>query len=391
MLVTALLMGCSSEDIGENLLYNGVEGQENQGVVKPSSSIKGEMKVHFIDVGQGDATLIQTPNNKTILIDAGDRDKGTSVVEYIKTQSIYTIDVLIATHPHADHIGGIPHVINSFNIGEVYMPKVPHTTKTYEDLLLAIQNKGLKIKTAKAGVTLDIDSSIEAVMMAPNSEKYESLNDYSTVLKVVYEDSSFIITGDAEESSEKEMLAKGHDLKADVLRVSHHGSRSSTIQPFLNEVNPKYGIISVGTNNRYGHPHDEAVARLSRAGVDIYRTDIHGHILITTDGQSYNIHLEKKGWSNPNPNPNPTPNTNQTDSSVAVPKSIPTEKIDINTASLEELQHIIHIGHEYAEQIINLRPFKTIDELTKVKGIGDSRLRDIIEEGKAFVEEGGEK
>lgn len=389
ILVSVLIMGCSSEDMENAPKYIGSESQENEQINNTSNSvfsIEGKMKVHFIDVGQGDATLIQTPSNKTILIDAGDRDWSGKVVDYINRQGINTIDVIIVTHPHADHIGGMTDVINSLKVEEIYMPKVFHTSKTFEDLLLAIGKKGLKIKTAKAGVVLEIDPSIEAVMVAPNNEDYGNLNDYSAVLRVVYGNSSFIITGDAEETSEKEMLSKGHNLKADVLRVSHHGSRSSTTQQFLNTVNPKYAIISVGDHNKYGHPHDEVTARLSKAGVDIFRTDIYGDIVITTDGQTYTIDVKKNGAPNPNPNPSSIGNT------VEKPKEDTSFKtvgiIDINRANIEELQEIIHIGPEYAEQIIHLRPFKSLDELRKVNGIGESRLRDILEEGKAFVEEG---
>lgn len=397
LLVIGLLMGCSSSNIGESHHKNDSESLQNQ-VINDESSQKdedietnnstnlneGKMKVHFIDVDQGDATLIQTPSGKTILIDAGERDQGTRIINYIKDKGIDTIDIVIATHPHADHIGGMAEVINSFNIGQIYMPKVTHTSKTFEDLLLTIQQKGLKIKTAKAGTTLDIDPSIDAIMMAPNSEKYESLNDYSTVLKVTYDNSSFLITGDAEETSEEEMLTKGLDLKTDVLRVGHHGSSSSTIQQFLDEIAPQYAIISVGADNSYGHPHDEIMARLNNTDVAIYRTDIHGHIIITTDGHSYNIDVERK--TSTKSNADLGSDTNKNEATINETTSSPRERININTASLEELQEIIHIVQDYAEQIIDLRPFQSIDELTKVKGIGKGRLKDIIEEGKAFVE-----
>lgn len=341
-----------------------------------SSFTNGEMKVHFIDVGQGDATFIQTPNGKTILIDAGERDMGNKVISYIQSLGVNTIDVLIATHPHADHIGGLPEVINNFSIGQVYMPKVTHTTKTYEDLLLAIQNKGLKINTAKAGVVLDVDPDIEAVMLAPNGEEYSKLNDYSAILKIVYGESSFIITGDAEDTSEKKMVGGGLNLKADVLRVSHHGSSSSTIQEFLSAVDPKYAVISVGRDNKYGHPHEEVITRLSNAGIDIYRTDIHGNIVISTKGNEYNININQPNQSGTIKQvPNQSTNYNQ----------VSGREININTASVEELQEIIHVGLSYAEQIIELRPFSSINQLTKVTGIGDARLRDIIEEGKAYV------
>lgn len=396
LLVIGLLVGCSSSTMVENHQKVDAENLQNQGtnnengqeeeVIANNNSTKSnhitgeEMKVHFIDVDQGDATLIQTPAGKTILMDAAEKDQGTKIVDYIKDKGIDTIDIVIATHPHADHIGGMAEVISNFNVGQIYMPKVSHTSKTFEDLLLTIKEKGLKVKTAKAGVTLDIDPAIQATILAPNSDEYESLNDYSAVLKVTYGNSSFLITGDAEETSEREMLTKGLDLKTDILRVGHHGSSSSTIQEFLDEVNPQYAVISVGTDNSYGHPHKEIMTRLNNAGTAIYRTDLHGDIIITTDGNSYNIDLGRKTSANSNPK---TPlNTNDKETTTLPP----TEKININTANLEELQEIIHIGRDYAEQIIDLRPFQSLDELTKVKGIGKGRLKDIIEEGKAYVE-----
>ena len=277
----------------DNLSKEDKEDRKDSNNAATVGNSPSQMKLHFIDVGQGDATLIETPSGKTILIDAGDRDMGKRVVSYIKSQGISTIDVLIATHPHADHIGGMADVINKFNIGQVYMPKVAHTSKTYEELLVAIKKKGLTIKTAKAGVVLDIDSAIEARMVAPNSDKYNSLNDYSAVLRVVYGSNSFLITGDAEALSEREMISKGHNLKADILRVGHHGSRTSTSPEFLQEVSPKYAIISAGADNRYGHPHDEILTRLSKSKIEIYRTDIHGNIIITADGKNYNININQ--------------------------------------------------------------------------------------------------
>ncbi|ABR47503.1 beta-lactamase domain protein [Alkaliphilus metalliredigens QYMF] len=243
------------------------------------------LKIHFIDVGQGDATLIMTPAGKTILVDAGDRNQGETVVSYIKAQGIETIDLLIASHPHADHIGGMASVVQVFEIGEVYMPEVTANTKTFETLLLAIKEKNLKIKKAKAGVEFNIDSSIRALLIAPHSEHYSSLNDYSAVLRVDHGENSFLITGDVEAQSENEMLKSKYPLQVDVLRVSHHGSNSSTIPAFLEAVAPTYGVISVGAENRYGHPHKELMERLGAFGMTVYRTDEAGTIVATSDGR----------------------------------------------------------------------------------------------------------
>ncbi len=274
-LISSLIFGCTDFDHDpENAIHT--EGES--------------LSVHFIDVGQGDCTLFVTPKGKTILIDAGEKSASDMIINYIRGQGIHKIDVIIATHPHADHIGGMEDVIRAFDIGQIYMPRVMHTTQTFENLLLAIQEKGLKVKTAKAGVAFDIDPDIEAVMLAPNSEEYENLNDYSAVLKVTHGKNSFLITGDVEETSEKEMLASGYDLSADVLKVAHHGSSSSTTDEFLDAVNPDHAVILLGKDNDYGHPHRETIEKLRERGIPIYRTDELGNIVLTSDGQVIIFH-----------------------------------------------------------------------------------------------------
>ncbi|SFE01093.1 Metallo-beta-lactamase superfamily protein [Thermoanaerobacter thermohydrosulfuricus] len=168
-------------------------------------SVSGKLTVTYIDVGQGDSIFIQTPSGKTMLIDAGVPEIGSRVVDYIKSRGINKIDILIGTHPHADHIGGIPAVIENFQIGKFYMPKVTTTTKTFEDVLKAAKAKGLSINVAKAGVVLDLGNEVKAQMLAPNSTYYDDLNNYSAVIKITYGNTAFLFTGDAEKESEQEM------------------------------------------------------------------------------------------------------------------------------------------------------------------------------------------
>jgi beta-lactamase superfamily II metal-dependent hydrolase len=184
-------------------------------------------------------------------------------------------------------------VIRAFNIGQVYMPRATTTTKTFEDVLLAVKDKGLKISTAKAGVTILDQGSLKVNFVAPCGSNYEDLNNWSAVTRIQYGSTAFLLTGDAEAQSEEEMLASGVDLKADVLKVGHHGSSSSTTQAFLKAVAPKYAVISVGTGNDYGHPHQETLAKLANAGVQVYRTDLDGTVVFTSDG--INITVEKLG------------------------------------------------------------------------------------------------
>lgn len=258
-----------------------------QNTIQIPENTPGLMKVNFIDVGQGDSILVQLPDGRNMLVDAGTRDSGIKVINYLKKTGIKKIDYLVATHPHEDHIGGMAAVIRDFDIGRIYMPKVTHSTKTYQDLLRAVQSKGLKITVAEVGVEIINSDGISAEILAPNSEAYEDLNNYSAVIKLTFNKISFLLTGDALAQSENEMLAKGLDLKADVLKVGHHGSYSSTSPAFLHAVNPKHAVISVEAGNDYGYPHDAALRRLS--GIQLYRTDLDGNVVFITDGAGLQV------------------------------------------------------------------------------------------------------
>ncbi len=265
----------------------------------PSSSIKTdsapgkEMKVHFLDVGQADCIVVQLPDGKTMVIDAGNNGDGKLVVNYLKNLEITKIDYLIGTHPHEDHIGGLDNVIKAFSIGTLYLPKVSEkltpTTATYRDVLSAVEEKNLKIKTAKAGIVLFEDSTLElkAEMLSPNaSAEYSDLNNYSAVIRLTYGNKSFLFTGDAEEEAEKIMLNSGAALSADVLKLGHHGSSSSSSNAFLDAVSPKYAVISCETGNDYGHPHKETLQKMKDRSIEIFRTDTQQTIIATCDGAS---------------------------------------------------------------------------------------------------------
>lgn len=254
-------------------------------------SVSGTLTVTFIDVGQGDSIFIQAHSGKTMLIDAGVPEMGSKVVDYIKSRGINKIDILIGTHPHADHIGGIPAVIENFQIGKFYMPKITTTTKTFEDVLKAAKAKGLSINVAKAGVVLDLGNEVKAQMLAPNSSHYDDLNNYSAVIRITYGNIAFLFTGDAEKESEQEMLDKGYNLKADVLKVGHHGSSSATTWAFLKAVNPKYAVISCGKGNDYGHPHKETMEKLKSLGITVYRTDECGTVVAVSDSRTISFNV----------------------------------------------------------------------------------------------------
>ncbi len=253
-----------------------------------------DIKVHYIDVGQGDSELIQI-GNQNILIDAGGNDN--KALNYLKSQGISKIDYIIATHPHEDHIGGMTSVINNFEVGEFYAPKVNHTTKTFENMIKALQNKGLKLTAPTVGDTLNVGNAT-LQFLAPNGSKYQDLNNYSIVCKLKYGNTSYLFTGDAESLSEGEILAKQLDISADVLKLGHHGSHSSTSQAFLDKVNPRYAIVSCGKDNDYGHPHQETTDKLNKKGIEMLRTDVSGTIVSTSNGNDISFNVNTSNNTN---------------------------------------------------------------------------------------------
>lgn len=248
------------------------------------------MTVEFVDVGQGDCEFIEFPDGKCMLIDSGENYYSDMVEERIKNEGYSAIDYLVVTHPHTDHMGGTSQIISNFEIGEIYMPYVMSNTKTFENMLEAVDSKGKTINTAKAGVTISFSEEITGEFLAPVGDGYDEINNYSAVLKLKYNDVSFLFTGDAEELSEREMLESSYsELDADVLKTGHHGSRYSTTDDFLNAVSPQYAVIECGEDNKYGHPHSETLTRLENSGADIYRTDLNGNITFITDGTGIDV------------------------------------------------------------------------------------------------------
>ena len=249
------------------------------------------LAVHFLDVGQGDSIFIELPDGQTLLIDAGERGCAEGIIAYIKARGHTALDHVIATHPHADHIGGMAKVVDAFEVKNFYMPKVLHTTATFENLLDAVARQGLSIQTARAGKLLLEANGLRAAFLAPTGDTYKNLNNYSAVLLLTYGEKRFLFMGDAEAVSEAEMLAGGAALEADVLKVGHHGSQTSSSEAFLAAVRPDIAVICVGRDNTYGHPTPNVLARLNNVGAEVRRTDA-GTVTITCDGQTLWVRQE---------------------------------------------------------------------------------------------------
>lgn len=278
-----VIFGVLNIDYEQFLIEDTVPTSSNP-VQTSADNVKGELKVHFIDVGQADSILLQQGNNY-MLIDAGNNEDSKLLKNYLDSLGVKELQAFVGTHKDEDHIGSGDYIVNTFKVGKVYFPKQTATTKTFTDFVKAVKGKGLQLTAPKVGDKFTFGEAT-CTVLAPNSSSYEDANDYSIVIKVTYGVTSFLLTGDAESVSEKEMLANGMDLSATVLKVGHHGSRSSTSKEFLDKVNPKYAVISVGKGNSYGHPTQEVMNRLKDKAIPVYRTDENGTIIATSDGKS---------------------------------------------------------------------------------------------------------
>ncbi|EDT71194.1 TPA: MBL fold metallo-hydrolase [Clostridium perfringens] len=264
--------------------YFGIDLTQDSKVPKDS-----ELMISYMDVGQGDAAYIKV-NGNDILIDAGPRSNSKELLEQLKAKNIDDFELVIATHPHEDHIGGMVDVFKEYEVKAFYSPKITHTTKTYENLVKAVKDEGLKTKELKGGMVIDLGEGAKFEVFTPQKSEYEELNDYSPIMKLSFGDTSYLFTGDAEKLAEEEALAKYKtSLDSDVIKFGHHGSSSSSSNAFIEAVSPKYGIISCSKDNKYGHPHRETLDIIKKYNIKTFRTDTDGEIILTSDGKSINF------------------------------------------------------------------------------------------------------
>ncbi len=338
----------------------------------PGEPLDGEVRLFHFDVGQADATLVWGPDG-TILIDAGDW-RASDVVPHLEAVGVESIDLLILTHPHADHIGQVPAVLREFEVREVWMSGWEHPSQTFERVLDAVLLSDAGYFEPRSGDSHTLgDLRVEVLHpVFPLEDVHDNV-----AVRVRFGNFAAVYTGDAEVEHEREMIERhGPELQAQLLQLGHHGSRTSSSLEFLQAVSPEIAIYSAAEDSQYNHPHDEVVARIQSLGIPLYGTAESGTIVVTADGEGdYSIQeLGRGGESSP---------IHRVEEEA--PAKVDEECIDINRADASELERIAHTGPARAEQIIEQRPFRSIAELERVPGLGEARVRDIEQEGLACV------
>ena len=268
VLLAVILSACSIKDFNTYTTQN-------------EASVANTLKVHFVDVGQGDCIFIQSENTN-MLIDAGTSESANDICNYLDKLGITQIDYFVGTHPHEDHLGGAAAVILNYDVKTVYMTEHRSSSFFYEKLLDALIRKNMTVNVPKTGCIYKADG-FDFEFLSPETD-LKNENDNSIVMRIDYGETSILLMGDAEKNTEKYLLENKKNIKADIIKIGHHGSRNSTTTKFLNEVKPQVAVIQCGIDNSYGHPHEEAITRLEKFGVEILRCDESGTVVLTSDG-----------------------------------------------------------------------------------------------------------
>lgn len=285
LLLLCLLAGCTTAPAATE------PSQATEPTELVLTSGPNRLTVHFIDVGQADCALIEC-NNAFAIIDGGNAADGEAVVEYLESRGVQRLNLVVGTHPHEDHIGGLPDVLAAYPADNIWFSAIPYTNYTVTNFLNAAKKQNREVQQPQVGQSFHLGGATITVL-GPVRTDYEDVNDLSLVLMVQYGDIRFLFTGDMEREAELDLIENGTDLKADVLKVGHHGSYSSTSYLFLRQVMPTYGVISVGAANEYGHPHADPMSRLRDADVTIFRTDNMYTVTAVTDGKNISF-----SWGN---------------------------------------------------------------------------------------------
>jgi len=299
------------DDLPEEPAKEPVE-EPDVSVIAPPAELPQDstFEVHYLDVGQGDSSLILCDGH-AMLIDGGEASESSKVYAYLKAHGVDHLDYMVATHAHSDHIGGLSGALNYATVDTAFCPVTEYDSKTFSSMVKYLGNQGLNITVPSAGDDFMLGSAYVQILGPQKS--YDDPNDTSIVLKVTYGETSFLFTGDAERTAEADILAAGYDLSSTVLKVGHHGSDTSTSYPFLREIMPEYAVIQVGKDNSYGHPAEDTLSRLRDADVKVYRNDLQGDIVCTSDGKTVTFTTAKNESVQTNPTVPVTPEQEEPD------------------------------------------------------------------------------
>lgn len=344
------------------------------------------LKVYFIDVGQGDGMLLQSPGGKTVLIDSGPPKSRARVLSFLKGLKLDQIDLAVNSHPHADHVGNLAQIMEIIPVRNVLLSGSVHTTREYKRVIAALEKYKIKPRIARRGQQITIDPEVSFKVLGPQtpfvSGSRSDINSNSVILRLQYKDISILFTGDSEEETEHRLMSDARGLRSTILKVAHHGSRYATGASFLRAVSPKLAVISASMRNRYGHPAPETLSRLGSSGIETIETRLLGHLLLETDGKRLRLSARARGAKRFSPiKLSPRASAGKQISEQAEQPAVvdPDGLLDLNTATVAQLVRLPGIGPKTAKRIVEWREantaFRSVDELIRVKGIGKVKLR----------------